>query len=143
MPHAERTIVIARPQMEVFAFFADGENDPRWRPAVKAMHRQGPLAVGVRYSQLVVAGGRTVSADVEVTAFDPDERIGFRSVTGPAPLEGSLEFRGTEDGTAVTFTLHSELAGVKRLLMARQLQQAMDGEMANLDNAKKILESGT
>jgi uncharacterized membrane protein len=141
MPHAERTIVIARPQMEVFAFFADGENDPQWRPVVKAMHRQGPLAVGVRYSQLVVVAGRTVSADVELTVFDPDERIGFRSVTGPAPLEGSFTFRAAGGGTAVTFTLHSELTGVKRLLMAKQLQQAMDGEMSYLDNAKVILES--
>jgi uncharacterized protein YndB with AHSA1/START domain len=142
MPHAERTIVIARPQMEVFAFFADGENDPRWRPAVKAMHRQGPLAVGVRYSQLVVVGGRTVSADVELTAFDPDERIGFRALAGPAPLEGSLTFRGADGGTAVTFTLHSELAGIRRILLARQLQRAMEGEMSSLDNAKAILESG-
>jgi uncharacterized membrane protein len=142
MPHAERTIVIARPQMEVFAFFADGENDPQWRPAVKSMHRQGPLAVGVRYSQLVVVGGRTVSADVEVTAFDPDERIGFRSVTGPVQLRGSFTFRGAEGGTAVTFTLDGDLSGVKRLLLGKQLQQAMAGEMANLDNARKILESG-
>ncbi|HTU76523.1 MAG TPA: SRPBCC family protein [Trebonia sp.] len=142
MPHAERTIVIARPQMEVFAFFADGENDPRWRPAVKAMHRQGPLAVGARYSQLVVVSGRTVSADVEVTVFDPDERIGFRAVTGPAPLEGSFTFRGAEGGTEVTFTLHAELTGFKRVLMASRLQQAMDGEMSNLDKAKAILESG-
>ena len=142
MPHAERTIVIARPQMEVFAFFADGENDPRWRPAVKAMRREGPLAVGVRYSQRVVVSGREVPADIVVTAFDPDERIGFRTVTGPAPLQGSFTFCAAEGGTAVTFTLHSELAGVKRLLLAGQLQQAMDGEMSNLDKAKAILESG-
>jgi uncharacterized protein YndB with AHSA1/START domain len=141
MPHAARTIVIARPQMEVFAFFADGENDPRWRPAVKAMRREGPFAVGVRYRQRVVVAGREVDADVEVTAFDPDERIGFRSVTGPAPLEGSFTFRGAEGGTAVTFTLHCELTGMKKLLLSRQLQQAMDGEMSSLDNAKAILES--
>jgi uncharacterized membrane protein len=142
MPHAERTIVIARPQMEVFAFFADGENDPRWRPEVKAMRRQGPLRVGVRYSQRAVVSGREVSADIELTVFDPDERIAFRAVTGPAPLEGSFTFRGTADGTAVTFTLDGELTGVKKFLLARRLQQAMDGEMSHLDNAKAILEAG-
>jgi uncharacterized membrane protein len=141
MPHAERTVIIARPQMQVFAFFADGENDPRWRPAVKVMRREGPLGVGVRYNQLVVLGGREVRADVEVTRFDPDERIGFRSVTGPAQLEGSFTFRGAEGGTAVTFTLDCALAGVRRLLLTRRLQQAMDGEMSNLDHAKAILES--
>jgi len=140
MPHAERTIVIARPQMEVFAFFADGENDPRWRPAVKAMQREGPLAVGVRYRQRVVISGREVPADIVVTAFDPDERIGFRTVAGPAKLEGSFTFHGTEGGTAVTFTLHSELSGLRKFLMTQRLQQAMEGEMSNLDKAKAILE---
>lgn len=58
MPHAERTIVIGRPLDEVFAFFADGENDPRWRPAVKVMRREGPLAVGVRYTHTALGMGR-------------------------------------------------------------------------------------
>ena len=31
MPHAQRTIVIARPPAEVYAFFADAENDKSWR----------------------------------------------------------------------------------------------------------------
>jgi hypothetical protein len=39
MPQATRTIVIARPQAEVFAF-ADAQNDPQWRPTV-AMIKHG------------------------------------------------------------------------------------------------------
>ena len=59
MPHAQRTIVIARPPAEVYAFFADAENDPQWRSAVKSIKREGPLAVGARYTQRVAGpGGR-------------------------------------------------------------------------------------
>lgn len=65
MPQAKRTIVIGRPQPEVFAFFADGENDPKWRLAVKLMKREGPIVVGARYTQRVAGpGGRQVPADV-------------------------------------------------------------------------------
>jgi uncharacterized protein YndB with AHSA1/START domain len=142
MPHAERTIVIDRPQGEVFAFFADGENDPRWRPAVKTMQREGPLGVGAHYHQRLKAGGREVPADIEITAFDPDERVAFRTVSGPARLEGSYTMSAAEGGTAVKFTLHSDLTGIKKLLMAKPMQKAMDGEMTNLDKAKAILESG-
>jgi hypothetical protein len=42
----------------------------------------------------------------------------------------------------VTFTLDAELTGVKKLLMAKPVQKSMDAEMANLDKAKALLESG-
>jgi uncharacterized protein YndB with AHSA1/START domain len=143
MPHAERTIVIFRPRAEVFAFFADAENDQRWRPAVKLMRREGPLAVGTRYTQRVAGpGGRQVPADIEITALEPEERVAFRGVAGPVRPDGGYAFAAAEGGTAVTFTLTAELTGVKKLLMAKPVQKSMDAEMANLDNAKSLLESG-
>lgn len=42
----------------------------------------------------------------------------------------------------MTFTLDAELTGVKKLLMAKPVQKSMDAEMANLDKAKALLESG-
>jgi len=142
MPHAERTILIARPQQEVFAFFADGENDPRWRSGVKLMRREGPLAEGARYTQRIAGpGGRDIPADIEVTALDPDELVQFHGVAGPVRPEGSYEFEPADGGTAVTFTLDAELTGIRKLLMGRQVQKSMDGEMANLDKAKELLEA--
>ena len=144
MPHAERTIVIGRPVGEVFAFFADGENDPRWRSAVKVMRREGPLAVGVRYTQRIAGpGGREVPADIEVTALDPDERVAFRGVAGPVRPLGSYAFSAVEGGTAVTFTLDAGLTGIKKLFLGGPVQKSMEGEMANLDRAKTLLESGS
>ena len=142
MPHAERTIVIARPQGEVFAFFANGENDPQWRSGVASIRRDGPLKTGARYTQRIKGpGGREVPADIEVTAFSPDELVSFHGVTGPVRPAGSYAFRPVDGGTAVTFTLDAELTGIKKLLMARSVQKAMDGEVASLDKAKVILES--
>lgn len=144
MPHAERTIVIGRPQPEVFAFLADGENDPRWRPGVKKMRRQGPLAVGARYTQRIKGpGGLDIPADIEVTAYEPDERVAFRGTAGPVRPQGSYAFRAVDGGTEVTFTLDAELTGIKKMLMAGSVQKAMDGEVASLNKAKEILESGS
>jgi uncharacterized protein YndB with AHSA1/START domain len=142
MPHAERTIVIARPVAEVFAFFADGENDPRWRPAVRVMRRRGPLAVGARYTQRIAGpGGREIPADIEVTELAPDERVAFRGVAGPVRPLGSYAFRPAEGGTSVTFTLDAQLTGIKKLVMAKPVQKSMDSEMTGLDQAKAILEA--
>ena len=143
MPHAERTIVIARPQSEVYEFFADGENDKRWRPAVALMRREGPLAVGTRYTQRVAGpGGRQIPADIEITALDPGTRVAFRGVAGPVRPVGGYSFAPAADGTEVTFTLDAELTGIKKFLMSSPVQKSMNAEMANLDKAKALLESG-
>jgi uncharacterized membrane protein len=142
MAHAERTVIIARPQSQVFAFFADAENDVRWRSGIAMIHREGPLAVGVRYAQRIKGpGGREIPADIEVTAFDPDEQVGFRGVAGPVRPQGRYSFRSADGGTAVTFTLDAELSGIKKLLMAKAVQKTMESEVASLDRAKAILES--
>ena len=142
MPQAKRTIVIARPQSEVFAFFADAENDPQWRSAVKLIKREGPLAVGARYTQRVAGpGGREVPADVEVTTLEPDVEVAFRGIAGPVRPDGGYTFAALEDGTLVTFRLSAELTGIKKFLMGKPVQKAMDAEMANLDKAKAVLES--
>lgn len=65
-PHPRR-----RP--EAFAFFADAVNDPHWPSGVKEIRRQAEFAVGhppppTGHEPL----GRTVSADIAITAFEPD-----------------------------------------------------------------------
>jgi uncharacterized membrane protein len=142
MPQATRTIVIARPQAEVFAFFADAENDPQWRQTVATIKRDGPLAVGAHYTQRVAGpGGRQVPADIQVTTYEPDVKVAFHGVSGPVRPDGSYTFSSVEGGTSVTFRLSAELTGVRKLLMNKPVQKAMDGEMASLDKAKSVLES--
>jgi uncharacterized protein YndB with AHSA1/START domain len=142
MPQAERTIVIARPQAEVFAFFAEAENDPQWRSAVTLIKREGPLAVGARYTQRVAGpGGREVPADFELTKFEPDAEIAFHGTSGPVRPDGGYTFAAVEGGTSVTFRLSAELTGINKVVMGKPVQKAMDAEMASLDKAKAVLES--
>lgn len=140
VPQAERTVTINRPIAEVFAFFADAENDPRWRSAVKEIKRDGPLQVGARYHQRVGGpGGRAVAADVEVTGYEPTSSVSFKVVAGPVRPEGSYRFREVAAGTEVTFSLRCELSGLKKF-MGTLVQKSMDSEMRNLDTAKIVLE---
>ena len=78
---------------------------------------------------------------MEVTAYEPDERVAFHGVAGPVRPDGSYTFSAVDEGTSVTFSLSAELTGIKKLVMGSQVQKAMDAEMANLDKAKAILES--
>jgi len=141
VPDANRTLTINRPVDQVFAFFADAENDPKWRPAVKHIKRTGPLAVGTRYEQQVAGpGGRSIPADIEVTAFEPNSYVAFRVIAGPVRPQGEYRFTSSGGATEVTFTLAATLTEIKKLIMSKPVQKSMNSEMSNLDTAKRILE---
>lgn len=141
MPSAERTIVIARPAVEVFAFFTDPANDPTWRTHVKDIHAHGEPVVGALIHQTIAGPmGRGIPADIEITAYEPNSLYAFRVVAGPARPTGQFSFAETEAGTSVTFRLNAEFTGIKKVLMAGQVQKSMDDEMAGLDRAKAAIE---
>lgn len=142
MPAASRTIVIDRPPDQVFAFFADPANDPRWRPHVKEIAANGPAGVGSTIHQVVEGpGGRGIAADIEVTTYDRPNRYAFRVTAGPARPVGAFDIRPSDAGSEVTFALEAELGGLKKLFMGSAVQRSMDGEMAALDTAKRLIEA--
>ena len=142
MPGAERSVRIARPVDDVFAFLSDPANELSWRgDAVKEFTPTGPVAVGTRIKQ-VVAGpmGRSVDADIEITDLQPGVRYAFKGVAGPLRPVGEYTFRPVEEGTEVTFRLDAPLGGIKKLVMGSSVQKSMLAEMAALDRAKEVLE---
>lgn len=91
MPEATNTVTIARPASDVFAFLADGTNNPRWRSAVVEISLKSGKGKGAIYQQSVKGPfGRRVPADYEKTDFVPHTRIAFRAIAGPVRPEGSL-----------------------------------------------------
>jgi len=124
--------------------FADAENDLEWRSGVKEIKRQGELGVGTRYRQrLNGPAGRTIRADIEVTAYEPDKHVAFHAIAGPVRPRGDYTFRDAGTSTEVTFTLDAPMSGIKSLFMGKAVQKTMDAEVAGLDRAKSLLESRT
>ncbi|MFE3192934.1 SRPBCC family protein [Nocardia sp. NPDC059240] len=144
MPAASRTVTVARPIGEVFAYFADATNSAQWRSGVKEITAEGEPAVGTVYRQTVSGpGGRGVSADVRITDYVPDRKVVLEGISGPLRPTVSYLFAPTADGTEVTFSLAAELSGLKKLLMNGPVQKTMTAEVAGLDRAKALLESGS
>ncbi|MGW7368289.1 SRPBCC family protein, partial [Streptomyces sp. NPDC054841] len=73
----EATVVIDRPVEEVFAFLADGENDPKFSPRVLEMRKttDGPTAVGTVYRSRVKDAGMTTGREFRISEFEPSRRI--------------------------------------------------------------------
>jgi carbon monoxide dehydrogenase subunit G len=142
MPSAQHSVSIRRPVGAVFAFVADGENAMRWRPGVLDVSHQSGEGLGAVYRQGVKGpGGRRIAADYEITAFEPDRRIGFRAIAGPVRPTGEYRLAADGDGTTLSLALDAALTGWKRLLMGRAVQSTMDSEVRNLDTLKSILEA--
>ena len=86
--------------------------------------------------------GRRIAADYEVTAFEPNRRIEFQTVTGPARPHGRYEFESTDGGTRVQFALDAEVGGLAGIFMKSAVQRTMEAEVRMLDNLKRVLERG-
>ncbi|HEX6054748.1 MAG TPA: SRPBCC family protein [Intrasporangium sp.] len=141
MPSVQRSVVIARPVDEVFGYFADPMTGTEWRTALAEVSAEGPVAVGTIFRQRVSGpGGRTVPADIRMTALEPGRRVAFVGVAGPLRPEVAYDFEPVEGGTKVTFSLSAALSGPKKLFLGPIVQKSMEAEVAGLDTAKRILE---
>ena len=141
MPEATNTVQIARPPSEVFAFLADGTNDPQWRSGVLDITKKAGSGKGAIYAQGVKGPfGRRVPADYEVTAYEPDERLAFRAIAGPVRPEGSYELRPSNGGTEVTFSLRCSPGGLAKL-MTPMVAKTMRSEVAQLERLREVLET--
>ena len=145
MPQASYSVTINRRGADVFEFVSDGEQARRWRPGVLDITRAGGASsgVGTRYLQGVKGPmGRRISADYDITVFEPDRLIEFQTVTGPARPHGRYDFAPTDDGgTTLTFALDATLSGIRGMFMSGAVQRTMDDEVKTLDNLKRVLES--
>jgi Polyketide cyclase / dehydrase and lipid transport len=142
VPEAERTISINQPPSAVFPVIADGRKATLWRPAVLDVALVSGSGLGAIYRQGVRGPGRQrIDADYEITAFEPNVRLAFRTVAGPVRPTGEYELEGIGGATALTFRLRADLSGWKQLLIRGAVQATMNAEMAALDRLRDLLEA--
>ena len=107
------TTVINRPIDEVFAFLADGTNDPKFSPRVLEIAKttDGPPGVGTVYASTVKDGGVKTKREFELTEFEAPTRIRWKEISkNPITVpEGGYDLATEGDGTRVT--LHNALEG--------------------------------
>jgi carbon monoxide dehydrogenase subunit G len=140
MPSAENSIVIDRARPEVFTFVANHENDKQWRPGVLDIERASGEGRGAVYRQGVKGPlGRRIPVDFEVTAYEKDSHVAFRTLGGPVQPEGSYRFEDADGGTRVTFALNANLRGPQKL-MAPMVRRSMSSQVEALEYLKQALE---
>jgi carbon monoxide dehydrogenase subunit G len=127
----EGTTVIDRPIEEVFAFLANGENDPKFSPRVLEIAKttDGPTGVGTIYASTVKDAGVKTKREFKITEFDPPTKIRWAEVSKnmvSAP-EGGYDLAPEGNGTRVTVYNVLEGHGFGKLVAPLALRSARKG----------------
>ena len=127
----EATVVIDRPIEEVFAFLADGENDPKFSPRVLEIAKttDGPPGVGTVFASTVKDAGMKTKREFELTEFDAPTRIRWKenSKNLVTATEGGYDLAREGDGTRVTLYNVLEGHGIGKLIAPMALRSARKG----------------
>lgn len=80
---------IARPAQEVFAFFADASNNPKWQDGMVSCEwsSKPPIAVGSTYEQRARFMGRQVMSSFVVSDYEPGRRIAIETTKSTFPIQ--------------------------------------------------------
>jgi len=127
----EGTAVVDRPIDQVFAFLADGTNDPKFSPRVLEIAKttDGPVGVGTVFKSTVKDAGMKTNREFEITEFESPTRIRWaerakNQVTAP---EGGYDLAPEGSGTRVTVHNVLEGHGIGKLIAPLALRSARKG----------------
>jgi uncharacterized protein YndB with AHSA1/START domain len=140
------TTVIDRPIDEVFAFLANGENDPKFSPRVLEIRKatDGAIGVGTVYESTVKDAGMKTQRRFELTEFQPPTRIRWaeRSKNVVTAAEGGYDL--APEGPATRVTLHNVLEGhgIGKLLLPLALRAVRKDAPSFGESIKRAVEAG-
>jgi uncharacterized membrane protein len=142
--HTTKTVTVNRPRAEVYKFWRNLENLPRFMTHLEAVR-----VIDERRSHWRVRGpaGRAIEWESEITDERENERIAWRSLEGAdVAHRGSVEFRETpgERGTEIRVELEYEmLGGAAAATMASLVGEAPSQKLrADLRAFKAVMETG-
>jgi len=134
---------IARTPKEVFDFITASENAPKVTSSVVSMVKltEGPVRVGTRYRETRLMNGKEHSTELEVAAYEPDQRYAMKNLTEGIETIYHYSFKPEKEGTRIELVCEVKATGLKKLMVPvvasilkkedgdhlQRLKQAMEG----------------
>ncbi len=146
MPRFKKSIIIKRPVADVFEFVENPANDSIWRSGVveSGQNLAGPTGVGTTGRESIRHMGRDLETTWEITEYEPNQKVAYRSTSGPFEYEGVWLYEAVDEGTRISFDLDwtlkdREWAG----RMTDRLMEMFDDRMyeSDLRALKQLLEA--
>jgi uncharacterized protein YndB with AHSA1/START domain len=140
---AERQI--ARPVAEVFAYFSDASNNPKWQKGMISCEwtSDPPIGVGSTYDQRARFMGRDVTSSFVVTNYEQDRLIAIETTKSTFPIRVVRTVEPIDENTS---RVSADISGgpehwLIRLvepIIQRRAQKSVD---ADYDRLVRLLES--
>jgi uncharacterized protein YndB with AHSA1/START domain len=140
------SVLIDRPIDEVFAFLADGTNDPKFSPRVQQIRKttDGPVGVGTVFESTVKDAGMKSSRRFELTAVEAPTTIRWteRSKNVVTVPDGGYDLeKVAEAQTRVTIHNRFEGHGFGKLIVGVASRQAVKDAPAFAQRIKAAVEA--
>lgn len=143
MNEFEVSIIINRPPQDVFNAITDLSKQHLWQNNVESVEwtSNGSTGVGSTMNAVGKFLGRKIETGAEVTVWDPPQRLAWKGVNGPYPIEVDSTFEPYGEGTRFTSVVRAEFGGFFKLaegLAGKQIQKQI---AANYETLKLMMES--
>jgi hypothetical protein len=138
--------VIDRPIDEVFAYLADGTNDPKFSPRVQEIRKttDGPIAVGTVFESKVKDAGLTTRRRFELTEFEIPTKIRWSERSKnmiTVPVGGYDLEKVSDTQTKVTIRNTFEGHGFGKVIAGFALKAAIKDAPAFAQRIKSAVEA--
>jgi uncharacterized protein YndB with AHSA1/START domain len=140
MARIETSVVIAKPQVDVFAYLIDLRNAMEWSTELVDVTYDGELAEGSTGSDTRRMGRKEIVMPWRITSFDPPNRL-VVEYERPFPITAEFTFRASEGGTRVTCAMDLRPRGFWRLLGPVMAREGKKTDQVQFNKVKEILES--
>ncbi len=139
----EFTEHIARSPQDVFGVISNPTEATKFLDNIKASKKltDGPVGVGTKFRETRVVGGKEASADLLVSAYEPNTHVGISSEAEGIKVEYHYRLSPEGSGTRLRWTCDLEASGLRKMMlpMVAGIMKKEDGD--HLRRLKRYLET--
>ncbi len=132
MQRTDAEATIPAPPGTVFAFVADPVNLPAWQTGIISATLTSPAPIGRGSTARVVRDllGQRFTADLTLTAYEPDRRLVLESTVSGVHAEATLDLEPAGDATRVRFAMSFTAASVFMAPLEGMVARAAQHDLA-------------
>ena len=135
--------MIYRPIKQVFDFVSIPENDFQWQYGTLGTSRVSidVSKIGSFFRSIGNLLGHRVQSTFEVTAYEPNRKYGFKSLSGPLHSQTSYTFEVDKGSTKISISTQAHVVNFIKMnerLMEKKMQKQLKENLALL---KDLLEA--
>ena len=142
----ESSEVICRPAGQVFNFLSTPENDVQWHYGTLASSTlsEGIPSKGTFFRSIGHWMGRRNLSTFEVTEYKPDQKYGFKSLSGPLSSQTSYSLGMVDNGcTRIEISIQADVVNFFQMdedILEKKMEKQLKEDLAML---KDLLEANS